>query len=84
MQTRLHFRNDDERDRARRTGITDLDRKYDLHEMASEHCLFVAAGVTEGDLVHGVRFGAGYVETQTLLFSSVTGLRRRISTRRPL
>jgi fructose-1,6-bisphosphatase II / sedoheptulose-1,7-bisphosphatase len=84
MQTRLHFRNDDERERARRTGITDLDRKYDLHEMASEHCLFVAAGVTEGDLVHGVRFGAGYVETQTLLFSSVTGLRRRISTRRPL
>lgn len=84
MQGRLHFRTDDERERAKRTGITDLDRKYDLTEMASKDCLFVAAGVTEGDLVHGVRHGAGYVETQTLLFSSVTGLRRRISTRRPL
>ncbi len=84
MQTRLHFRNDDERERARRTGITDLDRKYDLTEMAAEDCLFVAAGVTEGNLVNGVRHGDGFVETQTLLFSSVTGLRRKISTRRPV
>ncbi len=84
MQTRLFFRNDDERERARRVGITDLDRKYDLTEMASEHCLFVAAGVTEGNLVSRVHHGEGYVETQTLLFSSVTGLRRKISTRRPL
>jgi len=84
MQTRLHFRNDDERERARRTGITDLDRKYDLKEMAGEHCLFIAAGLTDGDLVRGVRRSGGYVETETLLFSSVTGLRRRISTRRPV
>jgi fructose-1,6-bisphosphatase II / sedoheptulose-1,7-bisphosphatase len=84
MQTRLVFRNDDERERARRIGITDLDRKYDLADMADENCLFVAAGVTEGNLVHGVRQGPGYVDTQTLLFSSVTGLRRKISTRRPL
>ena len=83
MQTRLHFRNDDERERARRVGIADLDRKYDLTEMAHEHCLFVAAGVTQGDLVDGVKHGPGYVETQTLLFSSVTGLRRVITTRRP-
>jgi fructose-1,6-bisphosphatase II / sedoheptulose-1,7-bisphosphatase len=34
--------------------------------------------------VNGVRYGEGYVETQTLLFSSVTGLRRKISTRRPV
>lgn len=84
MQTRLHFRNDDERERARRVGITDLDRKYDLTDMAHKHCLFIAAGVTDGDLVHGVRGDGGFVETQTLLFSSVTGLRRRISTRRPV
>lgn len=84
MQTRLFFRNDDERERARRTGITDLERKYDLTEMASQDCLFIAAGVTDGDLVDGVRYSDGYVETQTLLFSSVTGLRRKISTRRPV
>lgn len=84
MQARLHFRNDDERARAERVGIADLDRKYDLHELASEECLFIAAGVTEGDLVHGVRPGAGYVDTETLLLSSVTGLRRKIRTRRPV
>ncbi len=84
MQTRLFFRTDDERERARKTGITDLDRKYDLTEMADENCLFVAAGVTEGNLVDRVRHGDGFVETETLLFSSVTGLRRKISTRRPL
>ncbi|MCR9128335.1 MAG: class II fructose-bisphosphatase [Alphaproteobacteria bacterium] len=84
MQGRLHFRNDDERARAERAGITDLDRKYDLTELASQDCLFIAAGVTEGDLVQGVREGAGYVETETLLLSSVTGLRRKIRTRRPV
>jgi fructose-1,6-bisphosphatase II / sedoheptulose-1,7-bisphosphatase len=84
MQGRLHFRNDDERARAERVGIKDLDRKYDLTELASEDCLFIAAGVTEGDLVQGVRHGAGYVETETLLLSSVTGLRRKIRTRRPV
>lgn len=83
MQTRLHFRNDDERERAKRVGITDLDRKYDMTEMAHEHCLFVAAGVTDGDLVAGVEIGKDYVQSQTLLFSSVTGLRRVITTRRP-
>ncbi len=84
MQGRLHFRNDDERARAERVGITDLDRKYELTELASQDCLFIAAGVTEGDLVQGVRQGAGYVETETLLLSSVTGLRRKIRTRRPV
>lgn len=83
MQGRLHFRTEDERARAQRVGIADLDRKYDQNELASQDCLFIAAGVTEGDLVQGVRAGAGFVETETLLLSSVTGLRRKIRTRRP-
>ena len=84
MQGRLHFRSEDERRRAARAGITDLDRKYELPELASESCLFIAAGVTEGDLVHGVRERDGFAQTETLLLSSVTGLRRKIRTRRPV
>lgn len=84
MQGRLHFRTSEERERAARVGLSDLDRKYDLDGLASQDCLFIAAGVTEGDLVHGVRHGAGYVETETLLLSSVSGLRRKIRTRRPV
>ncbi|MEO1188669.1 MAG: class II fructose-bisphosphatase, partial [Pseudomonadota bacterium] len=54
MQGRLVFRNDDERRRADRTGITDYDKKYDLHELASGETVFCATGVTKGGLVDGV------------------------------
>lgn len=84
MQGRLYFRNDEERSRAERVGIKDLDRKYDLTELASQDCLFIAAGVTEGGLVHGVRERDGFAETETLLLSSLSGLRRKIRTRRPV
>jgi len=83
MQGRLHFRNDDERERAKRVGITDLDRKYDLTELASDNCLFIAAGVTDGEMVSGVTDLGLYTETQSLVLSSVTGLRRVITTLHP-
>jgi fructose-1,6-bisphosphatase II / sedoheptulose-1,7-bisphosphatase len=83
MQARLFFRNDDERTRAAKTGITDLDRKYDLMELASSDCLFVATGVTEGSLVEGVRRKDGTISTETLLMSSAGSIVRRIKTVRP-
>lgn len=84
MQGRLHFRTDDERERAARTGITDLDRKYDLHELASKDAVFVATGVTEGLMVGGVREESGQTFTQTLVLSSVSGMRRIVESHRPL
>jgi hypothetical protein len=48
FQGRLIFRNDDERQRAERIGVKDLNRKYDLHELVSADALFVATGVTTG------------------------------------
>tara|TARA_R110000868_G_scaffold2321_2_gene17204 strand:+ start:1869 stop:2825 length:957 start_codon:yes stop_codon:yes gene_type:complete len=83
MQARLHFRNDDERGRATRIGVTDLDRKYDLHELASGHCLFVAAGVTQGDLVDGVTRSGGMAHTHTLFLDSADHSVRRIRSARP-
>ena len=83
MQARLHFRDDDERGRAERVGITDLDRKYDLNELASSECLFVATGVTNGDLVDGVRFENGRAHTHTLLINSTDKSVRRIRSSRP-
>ncbi len=83
MQARLVFRNDDERARAARTGVTDLDRKYDLKELASRDCLFVATGVTEGDLVTGVEKSATFIRTQTLLLNSTDHSVRRITTTLP-
>lgn len=84
MQARLHFRTDDERARAARVGVTDLDRKYDLMELASEDCLFVATGVTDGDLVEGVRTANGQVHTHTLLLDSSDRSVRRVRSARPI
>ena len=51
----LLFRNDDERKRARKWGIEDLDRIYKLEDLASGDCIFAATGVTEGSLLEGVK-----------------------------
>ncbi len=52
---RLLFRNDDERKRARKWGIEDLDRIYKLHDLAKGDCIFAATGVTSGSLLDGVK-----------------------------
>ncbi|MEM1409870.1 MAG: class II fructose-bisphosphatase, partial [Pseudomonadota bacterium] len=51
MQGRLIFRNDDERGRAEKVGITDMDRKYGLHDLASGDIMFAATGVTDGTML---------------------------------
>ena len=84
MQGRLHFRNDEERGRADRVGITDLDRIYDLTELASADTVFCATGVTTGDLLEGVRIEPGHASTETLVMSSFDNLVRRVRSRRPL
>ena len=52
---RLLFRNDDERKRAAKWGIEDLDRIYKLHDLARGDCIFAATGVTDGSLLDGVK-----------------------------
>ncbi|MEO1139978.1 MAG: class II fructose-bisphosphatase [Pseudomonadota bacterium] len=77
----LLFRNDDERARAAKAGITDLDRVYTRDEMVSSDVIFAATGVTQGSLVAGLKPGPGYIETQTLLLRSSTGERRVMTCR---
>lgn len=52
---RLVFRNEDEKARARKWGITDLDRIYKLDDLAKGDCIFAATGVTDGSLLGGVK-----------------------------
>ncbi len=73
MQGRLIFRNDDERGRASRCGITDFDRKYNLHDLASGNVMFAATGVTDGTLLKGVRRFKGGASTQSVVMRSKTG-----------
>jgi len=78
FQGRLLFRNDDERARATRCGITDFDRKYSLHELAGGDVMFAATGVTDGSMLKGVRRFAGGATTQSMVMRSVTGTVRII------
>lgn len=82
IQTRLVFRNDDERARAQRVGINDFERKYTLAEMARGSVIFSATGVTTGPLLSGVGRGTnGHLTSETLLLSSRTGDSYTIRTR---
>ncbi len=80
MQGRLLFRNDDERGRARRWGIEDLDRIYGLEDMAHGDCIFAATGVTDGSLLRGVkRRKGGCVTTESIVMRASSGTVRRIT-----
>ena len=81
MQGRLVFRNEDEKNRARRVGVEEFDRKYDLNELASGETVFCATGVTKGGLVDGVVSRPGVTITDTLVMSSADGMVRKITTR---
>ena len=81
---RLLFRNDDEKGRAAKAGITDLDRIYSRDEMVTQDVIFAATGVTGGSLLPALKRSPGWVETSTLLMRSKTGSVRRMSYRTPL
>jgi fructose-1,6-bisphosphatase II / sedoheptulose-1,7-bisphosphatase len=80
MQGRLVFRNDDERGRAHRWGITDLDRIYNLEDLASGDVIFAATGVTDGSLLKGVkRRRDGVITTQSVVMRASSGTVRWVS-----
>ncbi|MET4701935.1 fructose-1,6-bisphosphatase II / sedoheptulose-1,7-bisphosphatase [Constrictibacter sp. MBR-5] len=78
MQGRLLFRNDDERGRARRMGITDFDRKYSMLDLAHGDVMFAATGVTTGTMLQGVRRFAGGAVTHSMVMRSKSGTVRVI------
>ncbi|HEX3498777.1 MAG TPA: class II fructose-bisphosphatase, partial [Stellaceae bacterium] len=73
IQGRLLFRNDDERGRAKRFGITDFNRKYNLLDLAKGNVMFAATGVTSGTMLEGVRRFAGGAITHSMVMRSKTG-----------
>jgi len=70
---RLLFRNDDERARARKWGVTDLDKQYDLTELARGDCIFAATGVTDGSLLAGVKRKASVMTTESVVMRASSG-----------
>ncbi len=84
MWGKLLFRNDDEKGRAHKAGITDLDRIYSRDELVTGDVIFAATGVTNGSIVAGVKREPGYLTTETILMRSKTGSVRRMIYRNPV
>ena len=55
MQTRLRFSNDKEKERTKKLGIKDLNKKYMIDDMVKDDVIFCATGVTDGDFVKGIK-----------------------------
>ncbi|MBR0553253.1 class II fructose-bisphosphatase [Stakelama marina] len=74
FQGRLIFRNEDERQRARKWGIDDLDQIYSLEDLAKGDCIFAATGVTDGSLLEGVkRLRGGVMTTESVVMRASSG-----------
>jgi fructose-1,6-bisphosphatase II / sedoheptulose-1,7-bisphosphatase len=70
---RLLFRNDAERERAAKWGVTDLDKIYDLTELARGDCIFAATGVTDGSLLAGVKRKGSKMTTESVVMRASSG-----------
>ena len=67
FQGRFLFKTDDDKIRAKKMGINDLNKKYDIKEIVKGDSIFCATGITEGDLVTGIKKENGKLYTQTLV-----------------
>ena len=81
FQGRLKFRNEGEKERARRMGVNDLNKKFKLEDLARGHVMFCATGITDGPLLKGVKILANSrATTQSIVMRSKTGTIRNVET----
>jgi fructose-1,6-bisphosphatase II len=80
MQGRLVFRDEQEKARARATGMGDLERVLTAEDMAGGHVMVAATGVTNGDFLKGVRFTGDGARSHSVVMRSKTGTLRSIET----
>jgi fructose-1,6-bisphosphatase II / sedoheptulose-1,7-bisphosphatase len=78
MQCRLVLDTEEKRERALKMGIKDPRRVYQMQDLVRGDCLFAATGVTDGAMLHGVKFKGNMIETETVVMRSVTGTVRWI------
>jgi len=81
MQTRLVFQDDDEKSRAKKIGIKELNAKYNMNDMVKGDVIFCATGVTNGSLVKGIRDLSDSFEAETLVFHKSSNTNKIIKNR---
>ena len=78
FQGRFIFNNEMDKERAKKMGVTDFDKKYELNEIITGDSIFCATGVTSGDLVSGIRIEGNKFTSETLITHKSTNLRKKI------
>ena len=76
FQGRFLFETDEDKLRARKMGIIDLTKKYDLNEIVSGDSIFCATGITSGDLVSGIDIQGNDYYSETLVTHKSSGLKK--------
>ena len=79
MQTRLVLKEDDEKEKAKKLGIKELNLKYDIKDMVKDDVIFCATGVTDGNLVKGIQdLGDSFV-SETFVLHKSSNTNKKIS-----
>ena len=76
FQGRFLFESDEDKSRARKMGIKDLKKKYELNEIVSGDSIFCATGITSGDLVSGIEIQGNEFISETLVTHKSSGLKK--------
>ena len=84
FQGRFLFETDEDKIRAKKMGINDLTKKYELNEIVMGDSIFCASGVTSGDLVKGVEIQDNYFVSETLVTHKSSGLKKVIKLKQNL
>ena len=82
FQGRFLFSTDEDKNRAKKMGISDLNKKYDLSEIVRGDSIFCATGITTGDLVNGVELKNNIYHTETLVThknSTIDIIKKKVS-----
>ncbi len=78
MQTRLVFNSEEEKNRTKKLGINNINRKYYIDDMVKDDVIFSATGVTDGDLLSGIKDSENYFESETLILHKSSGTNKKI------
>ena len=84
FQGKFLFNSDAEKIRAKKMGINDLDRKYELNEIISGDSIFCATGITSGDLVSGIKIQNDEFISETFITHKSSGLNKVIQTKQKI
>ena len=84
FQGKFLFNTEEDKERAKKIGIKNLEKKYELHEIVTGDSIFCATGITSGDLVKGIIVENGEFISETLITHKSTGLKKIIKTKQKI